>query len=188
MDIRDLFLVIARGDMPPERLVREIKQERERLAHTELALEKLKLLTASWLSQDPGKHGPYVFFVRDYALDDSEGGFPLVEWCDAFFARSFVNDLKHAEEGVGNHYAGPHQEPQPVPLGKYREVRNEPCERCKRLMPVIGVHHQSCDSPDGDVWELELLTLCYRCPRVKQIGYRSSEYRMTDRLKRPEDE
>ena len=187
MDIRDLFLMIARGDMPPERLVKEIKRERERLVHTGLALKYLELLTASWLSQDPGKHGPYVFFVRDYAVNDSEG-FPLVEWCDAFFARQFVNDLRHAEEGIGNHYAGPHQDKTPVPLGEYTEVRSVPCENCGRPVPVIGVHHQSCDSPDGDVWELELLTFCYKCPRVIQIAYRSSEYRMTSRLKRPEND
>lgn len=186
MDFRDLFFLMSRGDMPPERVVEEMKAERERLAHTEQALKMLEALTASWLQQDPGKHGPYVFFVRDYVADESEG-FPAVEWCDAFFARQFMNDLRHAEEGVGNHYAGPHRDPQPVPLGGSGEILYEPCEKCGRPAAIVGVHNQECDSPDGDVWELELLRLCPHCPRVTQIAYRSSEYRMTGRLKRPKD-
>ncbi len=186
MDFTDLFRLIsqekvARGDVESE--MDDLREQAERLLK---ALGLLTELRESWHQQDPGKGRPYVFFVRDFRLDPSGSGLPVIEWCDAFFAQEFVHDLSLAREGIGNFWAGPHADRTPVPLGRLEEARVMPCHGlCGRQAYVIGRYAQTYDSPSGDCWDLELFSFCPYCLHVSRIGRRESDYRFVDLLKQP---
>jgi len=188
MDLRSFFEYIgagAGGAGKHDAISGTVRAMREQAQQTLKALELLEALRTSWNQPDPGKGTPYVFFVRDYTGDWLHGTEMRVTWCDAFFARGFVSDLDRAQEGVRSFPWEGFKKPTAVPLGDFREAKQEPCYVCRKLAYVVGKYWQSCDSPDGDTWSLELLLLCPDCLHVERIGRRSEGYRFGHLLKRP---
>jgi len=186
-DLRSLFGSIGTGEVPRESVTVTVRSMKESAQRTIKALELLEALRTSWNQRDPGKGMPYVFFVRDFSLQWG-GGTPSIAWCDAFFARGFVTDIARAAEGVPHYddHRPARDKRTSVPLGEFREAKLERCNVCAHASYVVGRHWQSCDSPDGDTWELELLSLCPDCLHVDRIGHRVDGYRMGHLLKRPE--
>jgi len=184
VDLKDFFLAAEFSSACPRDLDRWVERAKVRAKRLSEALELIGHLRTSWRWQnDPGKFGPYVFFVRGYFLDPEDRQGQNIGWCDAFFARELVSDLAVAERGVTDWRD--QDKHCPVPLGDLSEARREPCTECDNDAYVIGTHWQTCDSPYGDTWKLDLQRFCPKCGLLKRIEICFDSYRLTSRIKLP---
>ncbi len=186
MGLESFFSQVRPGDFSPEfdRWIKQTKQHARRLIEAIGLLERLR---DSWRDQyDPGKGQPYVFLVREYEVHADErncGQHLWIDWCDAFHARELIDDVAEAELGAthwrenGKRYA--------VPLGHVHETRRDQCVECNHGAYVLGLHWQSCDSPYGDTWILQLIRVCPLCAKVHRFAQRTENYRMTNLLRSP---
>jgi hypothetical protein len=172
------------------RMMTEAERAAERAREVELIDKALKGLRRNWRDADPGKYGTHWFFIRDFALKESEqsgwSGVHLLDWCDRFFARDFVDDLAAAERGIeiGSH-GQKYDKPHPVPLGALADAAKEICLGCKDDGVLIGSYAQTYDSPDGDEWTITMFALCLRCPTLRPVAKVADEYRCSHKLAKP---
>lgn len=138
----------------------------------------LRRLATGWHTHDPGKYGDYVFFARNYEVGEKKTGsaLPGIVSCEPFFAEEVIDDLEEAKRGVQHSC---HDERKPVPLGKLAEAARCRCPReCfGNRAYVIGIYSQAEDSPEGDLWQMNLYALCPECLSLELFAQRREEWR-----------
>jgi len=188
IDLDKFFSIAWQREIGPKQFEKWVEQSEERAKRLVEAFQLLKRLRTSWRDQhDPGKGAPYVFLVRDYKVhaDERNGSQHLwIDWCDAFHAYELVDDMTEAQKGA-THWREKDKR-YPVPLGYMHEMRRDRCAECSYNAYVLGLHWQSCDSPYGDTWTLQLIRVCPHCARVHRFAQRTDSYRMTGLLKPPQ--
>lgn len=114
--------------------------------------------------QDPGKHKPHRFFVREYWLMPEPHDYgPVLGICDRVWAREIVDDLRAADKGFDRPGFCVGVRP---PLSPLSAVAKLPCKACGSDALVIGCYDQTRNSFEYDEWTITLSALCLRCAKV----------------------
>ena len=161
--------------------VKWCEEQANRAKATKLYMEAITGLATDWRDRDPGKYHPVWFFVKEFdATICPNRGTNTVTKCDGFWIASFADDPTQVvigrpiEKSFWSSQAPP---PTPVPLGKWKEVAEVDCPKCKHKAIVVGCYEQTDDSAEGDTWELSIHSLCQECLTMSELARSWSDYR-----------
>lgn len=131
----------------------------------------LKLLQDSWKDENPGRERPQAFFVRSYDPKPTMLRKPPFRRfrCEKFWLKDFVSDQTAAQASLG-------------PKGEIRGTESlclAPCPACANAKAiVVGARGLTHKDVFGEIWKLQLHTLCLPCKRIKEMP----DHHMEDHL------
>jgi hypothetical protein len=178
MDLQRFMLVqeqLKDGNRRFDELFANARSDREKMLTMYQAMEGLR---RCWRDHDPGKYGHHWFLVKDYALAAGEcWGLKKLDRVEKFWALELVDDAAEAKRCRRTQLYGPADERRPIPTGTLADAKMEPCPHCGTKVAVVGKYHQTEDSPDGDLWQLDLFTLCLTCMSCDNFARQVEELR-----------
>lgn len=164
MDLKGLQSFLETEAAKRDMYEREASAARRRQRTFEEIAGIVRRLCHGWQTSDPGKYGVYVFLVRDIDIDGE-----TIRGVEAFQAKELID----AHDG----------RPEcPVPVAGLQEALLGTAECCTKKAPMIGTYEQTCDSAEGDTWEMRVRTLCLECAYLTPVAHRTSAYRMSLRM------
>ncbi|MEY4744237.1 MAG: hypothetical protein RL272_182 [Candidatus Parcubacteria bacterium] len=170
MDDTALFMTaVETAKRDCDRLEREIQDKTDELKRRKSVAAALRGLRTSWNDSYAGKYGGHWFFARSFSVTVHEkSGRKHIEY-EKFWVADLVSDPAAARVQAA---AGK------IWLGTFADAKSAPCACCGTAAPVVGRYEQTEDSWAGDTWELELYTLCLRCPTLSPLGndFKASYY------------
>lgn len=167
MDLYDFIRVYENARVGHAAEIAKIAYPNPRLKYYTL-FETLEGLRKDWRDlapgQDPGKHKPHRFFVRDWHSPPGPFDFsPSIDVVDRAWAREIVDDLRAADTGFDRPGYCIGVRP---PLAPLADIARTPCPSCGTEALVIGCYDQTRNSFEYDEWTITLSALCVRCAKV----------------------
>ena len=153
----------------------EAKRYKQKEQENQEMVEILEGLQNSWQDPDPGKYSDAFFFinadlckrvvVREFLADDVEVCRTKEEW-NEYLERQPCRPVKYEKVPYKYSVVGLSH------VGKGR------CEKCQQMQPVILLHVQISDSPEGDQWLKEYFVFCLDCCHKTTIKSEKSPNRL----------
>lgn len=145
-----------------------------------ILLHALDGLQTGWRQEDPGKHGPNWFFVRNVSSKTKPDVLlKRIGAADRFWAIELVDDPAEARRGTARNAASPRRaNGQRIRLGRVEDATRLRCRQCGRSGPLVGRYDQVEDSPFGDRWQLDLYVVCVSCSSLSFVASRIEEDRI----------